>query len=252
MRQFYKLSAASGRHHASLLMASALSTLTFGACLQPLDSEAAGGGAAADLEGGIAAAFPVNLETPEISGTIDPESGETTSVVATACDKVLADSIEIRKRTCEKCHEGDGSLGAPLNHILDDDQMIGVMADPSSFPGWKYIVPGDPENSLVYHRAAVIQDMPRKGSDVTIVNAGLSISDMSVLHAWIMCLGPAPAGAGSTDGSGMTDADAGAGGETDAGAGGETDAGTVPRVDAGTPDAAADAAAPARLNIRGN
>jgi hypothetical protein len=130
---------------------------------------------------------------------------------------------------CVGCHEGDGSLGAPLTHILEDAQLINTMANQAAFPGWKYIVPGDPEHSLIYHRAAVVQDMPRKSTDVTGVNVALTISDMSVLRAWIMCLAPQGNGGVSTGAGGMTGATGGAPGSTGTGgangAGGRTGAG---------------------------
>ena len=251
-----------------LAVACTLATLTAAGCIQKLDSNASSGTTSAtDPDGGIGAPFGVMLETPPIAKTTD-KNGDPTSTAANGCEKSEFDSQAIRTLVCKGCHEGDGALGAPLTHILEDDQLINTMANQAAFPGWKYIVPGDPENSLVYHRAAVVQDMPRKGTDVTNANVALTISDMSVLRAWIMCLAPqgnggVSTGAGGATGSPGTGGATGAGGMTGTGGrtgmggttgtGGRTGTGgTTTTTGAGGASAGNDAGAPGNDGGTGN
>jgi hypothetical protein len=82
--------------------------------------------------------------------------------------------------------------GAPLNFVLDD----GMLTNPgvvSTKYGKRYVIPGDPDNSLVYLRAAIVQDMPPGASDVRNTAPPVTVSDESVLRQWILtCAGPIP------------------------------------------------------------
>lgn len=158
------------------------------ACFQQLDEGAASEfGSTAQVEvadGGSGAAFPVNLETPAIGATAD-EEGEVVATAASACDKVRMDAHEIRQRVCAGCHEGPSAQGAPLKFILEDDRLINAKSTSTSNAGKTYIVPGDPDNSLIYKRAALIQDMPPGTTDVRNPTTSLTVSDFSVLRSWI-------------------------------------------------------------------
>jgi hypothetical protein len=103
--------------------------------------------------------------------------------------------------------------------------IINGKSTSSSNAGKTYIVPGDPDNSLIYRRAAIVQDMPPGSTDVRNPTTGLTVSDFSVLREWILnCTGATGAGgAGGATGSGGS---TGAGGSSGAGGGGATDAGT--------------------------
>jgi hypothetical protein len=211
----------------------ALGTLAVTGCLQKLDAGASSGTTPITETdgGGIGAPFQIIETTPPIAIKSDPNTGDPVGPTTDdPCVKVIQDSVDIRTHACGLCHEASTptgtALGSPLNHILENDSVVGVMANQASFPGWKYIVPGDPENSLIYHRAAVVQDMPKVVSDPTMQSPHLSISEMSVLRQWIMCLGaPAAGGTGGTTGATGQGGATGAGGMTGStGAGGATNA----------------------------
>lgn len=195
----------------------ALSTLTVAGCLQKLDSQASSGiTAAVEPDAGLATGIPTNVVTPEIGITAD-ESGEATEVTTDACEKVKHDIAAMRDAMCSGCHYQGASN--PLRGITDDSMLINVAAS-AQFPGQKYVVPGSPDTSLLYIRAAIRQDMP-PASTIDSPLPRPTISDMSNLRAWILCLGAPPAGGtGGTTGAGGSSGAAGA-----SGAGGRMGAG---------------------------
>jgi hypothetical protein len=167
-------------------------------CLQQLDPNASSGNTNVTVDPALGSGgpFPIIEDTPPIAIKTDPNTGDPLPGQETAdpCVKTIQDSVDIRTKACGSCHEAskaDGKvLGDPLNHILDPNAIVNV-ASPTmawSKDGWKYIVPGNPEASLIYHRVAVVQDMPKPPTDVNQTAITVSISDMSVLRAWIMCL----------------------------------------------------------------
>ena len=173
---------------------------TMTGCLQQLDSHASDGvtNATVDPKLGIGGPFPIIEDTPPIAINSDPATGDPVGDTTTdPCVKTISDASAILKRACTMCHEAPTAdtkaLGDPLNHILNSDTIVNVASTSPSFSGWKYVVPGDPENSLIYHRVAVVQDMPKQAPDATSTTLKVTISEQSVLRAWIMCLGPAPA-----------------------------------------------------------
>jgi hypothetical protein len=155
------------------------------AACQPVNDDAAGAPQACDF-GNVCPApadgtIPVMTATPPIllddgSFTNDP------------CVKVMQDSRKIRQVACAGCHSGQGALGAPLTFIMDDDECAQKEAS-SKFAGQHYVVPGDPEKSLIYKRAVLLGDMPPQSTDVANgTNVRPTISDYSVLRQWIQCL----------------------------------------------------------------
>jgi len=83
-----------------------------------------------------------------------------------------------------------------MGFILDDAHLINTasLAVDANGQPFHYIVPGDPEDSFIYIRvAAGLQaDRPRLGMPPASITQRPTYSDLSVLHAWIDCLGPAP------------------------------------------------------------
>jgi hypothetical protein len=193
-------------------------------CLQKLDSEASSGITnAVEPDAGLATGVVTNVTTPDIGQTADP-SGEAKDIAATACDKVKSDALNIRTNICSGCHYAGGSN--PLRDITDDSALINVAASAGAakFPGEKYVVPGSPDTSLLYYRVAIKQDMPPP-SDPGSPLPRPTISDMSDLRAWILCLGTPPAGGtgGATGAGGAAGTGGGTGGTT--GTGGRTGTG---------------------------
>jgi len=189
----------------------------------PLASACSGGGGAAPAQpptaavalpdgGGSGAPFTVNLETPPIGVTADM-NGDVTATAATACDKVQMDAHNIRARVCSSCHTSAGAQGAPLTFILDESKLINGKSTSSSNGGKTYVIPGDPDNSLIYRRAGIIRDMPPGSSDVRNASTSLSVSDISVLREWIKNCTGAPAQPASTGSGGTTGDTNGTGGE---------------------------------------
>ncbi len=176
-----------------------LGSLATVGCWQQLDSNASSGltTAAVDPDAGIGGPFPTNVTTPLIAVKSDPKSGDPLSTTEDPCVKTIADALAIRTRACTLCHEASTptgkALGDPLNHILEDDMIINVKSTSLANSGKTYVIPGDPDNSLIYHRVAVAQDMPKPPPDATTAAIPFSISEMSVIRSWIMCLGSAPA-----------------------------------------------------------
>src|SRR5215831_17505444 len=189
------------------------------ACFQKLDDSASrefdpNAAVVVPDGGGSGAPFPINLTTPDIGKTAN-ESGDVTATSPTACDKVKGDAHDIRQRVCSPCHEGAGAQGAPLTFILEDEMIINGKSTSAANAGKTYIIPGDPDNSLIYRRAAIIQDMPPGSTDVRNPATSLSISDFSILRSWILnCTGASQTSGAVTTGTG------GATGTTTTGAGG--------------------------------
>jgi hypothetical protein len=123
-----------------------------------------------------------------------------------SCAQTCMDAQTIMQNLCDGCHQ-TGSIGG-LADPADYHSLSNVQAS-SKFPGQVYVLPGDPDRSLIYKRIAVDRDMPPPSTiDSQIPQP--SISDVSVLREWIQsCIpnvpradaGPAPADAGA-DGAG--------------------------------------------------
>jgi hypothetical protein len=178
-----------------------LGTFTVFGCWQKIDENASSGitPVTTDQGGGIGAKFPIDTTTPEIGQTA-LDNGDNASTAATGCDKDAFDGQTMLKTMCDGCHMG-GAIGNLVGIDTAQASLIGKEAS-SAYPGWKYLVAGDPAKSLIYHRVAVVQDMPPPSTgDSQLPHP--SISDMSVLQQWIMCMANAPAG-GSTSADGGT------------------------------------------------
>jgi len=170
-----------------------LGMFTMAGCWQELDQHASDGiqNVNVDPAGGIGAKFPVETKTPEIGQTA-LDNGDNASTAATGFDKDAFDGQKMLSAMCDGCHQA-GALGNLVGIDTAQMSLIGREAS-SAFPGWKYLVAGDPSKSLIYHRVAVVQDMPPPSSDVQNQLPHPTISDMSVLQQWIMCMANPPSG----------------------------------------------------------
>lgn len=186
------------RQSAQRLLMLCLAGAVLGSGCQKLDDKA--GGSAAPMDFGNVAPLPdggtpVILETPPIllangSTTTDP------------CTAVKAESMRIRETFCRSCHGPDGTQGQPLfNFVLDDDKLTTTTFVPS---GLLFVAKGDPEHSELYQRVS-LGLMPPGASDIANQSSiAPTISDVSVLREWIMCLGPQTTSTGGTGGRGGT------------------------------------------------
>jgi hypothetical protein len=155
-------------------------------CMQQLDSHASDGitNVNVDPNGGLGAPFAVETTTPDI-GVVADENGDPTETTTNPCDKVKSDAKQVRTTFCNRCHQGVG-ITSQLDNIDDETSFINQMADQAKFPGWKLLVPGDLDKSLIYQRVVVRGDMPPPSTiDAPVPHP--SISDMSVLREWVLC-----------------------------------------------------------------
>jgi hypothetical protein len=183
--------------------------LGLAACFQKLDEQAATAPPAPVLDpaGGSGAKFPIITDTPPIELGAD-SNGDPTATTTNACDKVIADALAIRTADCSPCHEAPATQGLPLDFVLDD-KLISAVSQSTKYEGRRYIVPGDPDGSLLYQRAAITRDMPPSG-DIRNTNNRPTVSDFSVLREWITsCAGAPPAGDGGDGGAEDDGADGG-------------------------------------------
>jgi hypothetical protein len=181
---------------------------------------------------------PVNDNASTPPPPVDPNAQPTTTILPTAlpiglnaddegqttddpCVKTRQDKTEILTAFCAPCHSGATALGLPpWNFVLDDDKLVTEVWVREGQPPQRFVIPGDPDHSAIYVRAAIVGDMPPQPTDLgTPRNPRPSLSDLSVLREWIMHCAPGSpatgAGGGASDaGSGGADAggDSGGGG----------------------------------------
>jgi hypothetical protein len=189
--------------------------LLVGACLQPVDDNAATPPPPVDPNAQptttiLPTALPIGL-------SVDDE-GQTTD---DPCVKTRRDKTEILTAYCAPCHSGATALGLPpWNFVLDDAKLVTEQWIREGQPPQRFVIPGDPDHSAIYVRAAIVGDMPPQPTDLgSPRNPRPSLSDLSVLREWIMhCAPGAPAEGGGAGGAGG--GGGGAGGDApDAGGG---------------------------------
>jgi hypothetical protein len=149
------------------------------------------------------------------------DDGATTSV---ACDQITQLSHDIRVTYCSGCHAPPAGMGG-FNYVLDDNQLITAHSATYTDDAGAYrrmIIPGDPEDSWVYHRVAIGAMPPTQNPPLPPIPHP-TISDISILHEWIEnCLG---ASSGAADAGDAAPSDAQAGDDGPAEAEGGPDAG---------------------------
>jgi hypothetical protein len=141
-------------------------------------------------------AIPVLLDTPAIYLA----DGGTT---ANPCDDIEARSLAIRQAYCAGCHAAPASQ-AGLGFILDDGRLASALSQTAILPDGtpqRLVVPGSPYGSRLYQRVAAglsrsAAGMPPAAQPGYPVLPRPSVSDVSVLYAWIMACVP-----GATQGS---------------------------------------------------
>jgi hypothetical protein len=167
-----------------------------GGCFQKVSSSASNGQGQRDPNATPSTA--IEPSAPPIETDPDDENVTTTD----PCQKTRADKTDILKAYCARCHDGPTSSGLPqFDFVLDDAALLTRLWIREGQSPQRFVIPGDPEHSVVYTRVALIGDMPAQPSDVaTPRNPVPSLSDVSVLHEWILdCAGPPEGrGAGST------------------------------------------------------
>jgi len=114
---------------------------------------------------------------------------EETDKVDTPCDKTQLDAHKILKANCAVCHDiGQASSGVPrFDFLMDDDQLKVKTWERMGQPALRFLIPGDPDNSVIYERAAIARDMPPIQGDVNApFYPRVTYSEASVLREWIL------------------------------------------------------------------
>lgn len=165
--------------------------------LQPLDRDAATLPVINDNAGPTTSILP---SAPPIGLRVEDDNATTTD----PCVKTNQDKTEILTVYCAACHSGpaDRAQGLPpWNFVLDDQRLVTEEFTREEQPPQHYVIPGDPDHSVLYVRAAILRDMPPQPTDLgTPRNPAPSLSDFSVLRDWIEhCLPAAPPQATAVD-----------------------------------------------------
>lgn len=160
-----------------------------------------GGG---DGVGGHGVCIPADTNAP----AIQVGEGEDAGTTADPCVKTDQDSLAIRTEFCSMCHSGatQASTMAGFGVVLDDQKLLmtnsGLVtsSDGGVVP---LLIAGDPDHSRLYNFVAG-GTMPPPG------NPKPTVSQVSILRSWIMCLGGGSAAAATLPAADNTSQDAGA------------------------------------------
>jgi hypothetical protein len=127
-----------------------------------------------------------------------------TMEVDSGCAKTEMDAHAILEANCKSCHAiGAASMGVPrFDFVLDDAQLMSKSWTREGAAPIRFLIPGDPENSAIYQRAAMNRDMPPLQADPQQpLYPRITYSQSSVLHEWIQnCFGGATVTTPSTPG----------------------------------------------------
>jgi hypothetical protein len=211
----------------AVLVVLLLSAPVASACFQALDTTASSGQPIVqpppESDAGLST---VILPGARPFGFFDDNGQPVTS--DTACDATRVQATSILTKYCAACHggrtPGERAGSPPFDFVLDPVKLTSTWTLNTTPPSL-FVVPGDPDHSMLYLRA-------RRGEMPPASEAQLprpTISDLSVLNQWISnCLGKAPPPTTTTGGGGAGGAgsgSAGAGGSGTQGAAGQGGAG---------------------------
>src|SRR5262245_61886823 len=88
---------------------------------------------------------------------IETNLDDETQTTGDPCAKTRQDKAEILTAYCARCHSGATAVGLPpWNFVLDDDKLVTEEWTREGQPAQRFVIPGDPDHSAVYTRAAVI------------------------------------------------------------------------------------------------
>jgi hypothetical protein len=131
---------------------------------------------------------------------------EETMPAASPCEKTAADAHDILKKNCALCHDiGQASSGVPrFDFVMDDEQLKVKTWERMGQAAQRFLIPGDPDNSVIYDRAAISRNMPPvQGDPGQPFYPRVTYSEASVLREWILnCFEGGPVAAPSTGSAG--------------------------------------------------
>jgi hypothetical protein len=115
---------------------------------------------------------------------------EETDKVDTPCDKTQMDAHAILQKNCAFCHNiGEASQGVPPFDFVMNDDLLKVKTWPrqGQTTPLRFLIPGDPDNSVIFERAAMKRDMPPVQADPQQpLYERITYSEASVLREWIL------------------------------------------------------------------
>ena len=131
---------------------------------------------------------------------------EETMPAASPCAKTAADAHAILKANCGICHDiGAASSGVPrFDFVMDDEQLKVKTWERMGQAAERFLIPGDPNKSVIYERAAISRNMPPvQGDPQQPYYPRVTYSEASVLREWILnCFEGGPVAAPSTGSAG--------------------------------------------------
>lgn len=130
------------------------------------------------------------IETPDPLVTV---IDGTTTETGDGCEGTTLQAMDILDHSCGFCHAAPASM-ASFDFVLNVKKMMNqpvktaTFIDPLTNKPWLYIVPGEPERSLIWVRMAS-GEMPQRPADVraqqNLQYRIPTVSDFSLLHTWI-------------------------------------------------------------------
>ena len=112
-----------------------------------------------------------------------------TMPAASPCEKTAMDAHAVLRNNCAICHDiGTASSGVPrFDFLMDDDQLKVRTWERVGQPAARFLIPGDPDNSVIYERAAISRNMPPIQADPQQpLYPRVTYSEASVLREWIL------------------------------------------------------------------
>jgi len=147
-----------------------------------LDAKAAGAPPTEAAESSAdAGAYTTSLDTPAIE--LDLEGATTQD----SCVATTAQAQGILEENCSGCHAPPAAMGG-FNTILDFPRLVeetsNTLRDPATGDPVRLVIPGDPDGSRLYRRAAIGEMPPQRDASLPPLPRP-SIADVSILRQWI-------------------------------------------------------------------
>lgn len=135
----------------------------------------------ASLQPDAGSDYTVALDTPPIE--VDFEG----DVTLDSCVATTEQARAILERNCAGCHSPPAAMGG-FRSILDFPVLVtltsSTLRDPDTGQFVRLVIPGDPDGSRLYRRAAGNEMPPMRDASLPALPRP-SISDISVLRQWI-------------------------------------------------------------------
>ena len=116
----------------------------------------------------------------------------TYAMATSACSSMTTDVLAMLRASCNFCH-GDVFGQGEFGPVLDIDYLVFHTATGPQYNRMRYLVPGDPQQSLIYKKVIDGHVQGENAQEGATQFAVPTVSDASLFYAWILdCLGPDP------------------------------------------------------------